>query len=75
MSKLGVRMMISNGARDLDVRFSNDDVMLSGTLVLPQTVGPHPAVVFIHGSRQEYPGTLEVFRRQICVPWNCGSCV
>ena len=36
--------------RDLDLRFSNGDVTLSGTLVLPGTSGPHPAVVFIHGS-------------------------
>ena len=38
------------GARDLDVRFSNGDVSLAGSLVLPRTNGPHPAVVFIHGS-------------------------
>ena len=54
-------MMISNGARDLDVRFSNDDVTLSGTLVLPQTVGPHPAVVFIHGSGKNTREHLRFF--------------
>ena len=42
--------MNCNGIRDVDVRFSNGDVTLSGTLVLPKTDGPHPAVVFIHGS-------------------------
>ena len=61
MSKLGVRMMISNGARDLDAQFSNDDVTLSGTLVLPQTAGPHPAVVFIHGSGKNTREHLRFF--------------
>lgn len=42
--------MIAGNARNLDVRFSNNDVTLSGTLVLPRSDGPHPAVVFIHGS-------------------------
>ena len=42
--------MIGNSARNLDVHFSNNDVTLSGTLVLPNSDGPHPAAVFIHGS-------------------------
>ena len=42
--------MIGNNARNLDVHFSNNDVTLSGTLVLPNSDGPHPAAVFIHGS-------------------------
>ena len=46
----GGQQMVSNSARNLDVRFSNNDVTLSGTLVLPKASGPHPAVVFIHGS-------------------------
>ena len=33
------------------VAFSNGDVRLSGTLLLPSTPGPHPAVVFTHGSQ------------------------
>jgi uncharacterized protein len=36
-----------------DVNFKNRDVVLSGTLVLPLTKGPHPAVVFLHGSGPE----------------------
>ena len=35
-----------------DVRFRNGDITLAGTLVLPSTTGPYPAVVFIHGSTQ-----------------------
>lgn len=36
------------------VRFRNGDVELAGTLVLPRwRSGPHPAVVFIHGSGRE----------------------
>jgi uncharacterized protein len=33
-----------------DVSFKNDDVTLSGTLLLPLSKGRHPGVVFIHGS-------------------------
>jgi hypothetical protein len=36
-----------------EVAFKNGDVVLSGTLVLPLTKGPHPAVVFLHGSGPE----------------------
>ena len=53
--------MVSNSARNLDVRFSNDDVMLSGTLVLPQSNGPHPGVVFIHGSGPQTREGVKVF--------------
>ncbi|NBC16788.1 MAG: hypothetical protein GVY18_05645, partial [Bacteroidetes bacterium] len=31
------------------VQFNHGDVTLSGTLVLPDAPGPHPAVVFVHG--------------------------
>ena len=37
------------GMRTEDVQFRNGDVTLAGTLVTPQTTGPHPAVVWIHG--------------------------
>lgn len=33
-----------------DVTFSNGAVALHGTLMLPASRGPHPAVVFLHGS-------------------------
>ena len=33
-----------------DVTFRNGAVTLSGTLLLPRTPGPHPAVVLLHGS-------------------------
>ncbi len=36
-----------------EVSFRNGDVILSGTLLLPLTAGPHPAVVFLHGSGSE----------------------
>ena len=35
------------------VRFQNGDVSLAGTLVLPRSRGPHPAVVFVHGSGRQ----------------------
>jgi dienelactone hydrolase len=36
-----------------DVRFSNDDVQLAGTLISPTTQGPHPAVILVHASGPE----------------------
>lgn len=35
------------------VTFANGDVTLAGTLTLPETDGPHPAVVLISGSGQQ----------------------
>jgi pimeloyl-ACP methyl ester carboxylesterase len=39
--------------REEEVSFRNANVVLSGTLLLPLTAGPHPAVVFLHGSGSE----------------------
>lgn len=36
-----------------EVSFRNGEVALSGTLLLPLTKGPHPAVVFLHGAGSE----------------------
>ncbi|MGH9949625.1 MAG: alpha/beta hydrolase family protein, partial [Pyrinomonadaceae bacterium] len=36
-----------------EVSFRNRDVILSGTLLIPLTDGPHPVVVFLHGSGSE----------------------
>jgi pimeloyl-ACP methyl ester carboxylesterase len=36
--------------RQLEVRFRSGDAVLSGTLTLPATRGPHPAVAFVTGS-------------------------
>ncbi|HVR42115.1 MAG TPA: alpha/beta hydrolase [Thermoanaerobaculia bacterium] len=33
-----------------EVRFRSGELVLAGTLFLPEEAGPHPAVVFIHGS-------------------------
>ena len=39
--------------REEEVRFRNGDVELAGSLLLPAGPGPHPAVVFLHGSGPE----------------------
>ena len=39
--------------RQEEVSFRNGEVTLSGTLLLPLTSGPHPAVVFLHGAGSE----------------------
>jgi len=36
-----------------DVRFTNRDVQLTGTLIAPSTPGKHPAIVLVHGSGAE----------------------
>jgi dienelactone hydrolase len=33
-----------------DVEFKSDDATLAGTLLMPSTPGPHPAIVLLHGS-------------------------
>ncbi len=38
-----------NSFKQEQVSFSNGDIKLSGTLLLPSGKGPHPAVVFVHG--------------------------
>jgi pimeloyl-ACP methyl ester carboxylesterase len=36
-----------------EVRFTNRDVQLTGTLIAPSTSGQHPAIVLVHGSGAE----------------------
>lgn len=54
LTAIGAAGQVRRGAeastREEDIRFGSDDVTLAGTLVLPSTRGPHPAVVIIHGS-------------------------
>jgi pimeloyl-ACP methyl ester carboxylesterase len=44
-----------------DVRFTNRDVQLTGTLIAPSTGGKHPAIVLVHGSGAE--------NRAYMLPW------
>lgn len=44
---------VDAGPAEEDVSFSNGAVKLAGTLVRPAGPGPHPAVVFLHGSGPE----------------------
>jgi uncharacterized protein len=46
-----------------DVRFSNGDVQLAGTLISPTTPGPHPAVILVHASGAEDREYLLPFAR------------
>jgi uncharacterized protein len=46
-----------------DVRFSNGDVRLAGTLISPTTPGPHPAVILVHASGAEDREYLLPFSR------------
>ena len=46
-----------------DVRFSNGDVQLAGTLIGPTTQGPHPAVILVHASGAEDREYLLPFAR------------
>jgi uncharacterized protein len=51
--------------REEEVRFKNGDVTLAGTLILPPTKGPHPALVLITGSgpalRDQFGGFPHLF--------------
>lgn len=57
--------------REEQVKFRNKDVTLAGTLVVPLGQGPHPAVVFTHGSgpQMRQRGVLEqlLVRRGVAV--------
>ncbi|MCZ8518518.1 MULTISPECIES: alpha/beta hydrolase family protein [Paenibacillus] len=50
-----------------EVSFASGTLTLHGTLLLPQTPGPHPAVVLVHGSssgsREKYRGEAEMFAK------------
>src|SRR5918998_528384 len=49
--------------REEKVTFRNGDVTLAGTLLVPSTGGPHPAVVFLHGSGpQDRNGYVSLIR-------------
>jgi len=39
--------------KQAEVRFQNGETVLAGTLLLPLTKAPHPAVVFLHGAGPE----------------------
>jgi uncharacterized protein len=39
-----------SGYKEEDITFENGAIQLSGTLVIPSTKGPHPAVILVHGS-------------------------
>lgn len=39
--------------REEEIEFSNGEVRLAGSLILPAGPGPHPAVAFLHGSGAE----------------------
>ena len=47
--------------RSEDVRFTNRDVQLTGTLIAPSGRGTHPAIVLVHGSGAE--------NREYMLPW------
>ncbi|MDA1348494.1 MAG: alpha/beta hydrolase, partial [Chloroflexi bacterium] len=54
--------------QEQDISFNDGDIRLAGTLLLPETPGPHPATVFIHGSgravRNDYRITAAHFADQ-----------
>ena len=53
--------------RSEEITFRNRDITLAGTVVLPSGPGPHPGIVFIHGSgpqtRENCCGEAEPFVR------------
>lgn len=44
-----------------EVRFQNGEVTLAGTLYVPSGTGPHPAVIFIHGSGDDSRETYRYY--------------
>jgi len=62
---LSRRQIDPPAVREEEVRFSNGGVELAGTLLLPSGAGPHPAVVFIHGSGGEGRWSSRYLARRI----------
>ena len=44
-----------------ELRYSNGDTELFGTLLLPNKPGPHPAIVYVHGSGKSDRDNLWIF--------------
>jgi len=64
---LGVRRWLRSPNQE-EVQFQNGEVTLAGTLYLPSGTGPHPAVLFIHGSgddsREPYRYYADILARR-----------
>ena len=65
--------------REETVRFHNGETELAGVLCLPEAAGPHPVIMFIHGSgpagRDGYNGfplLWQTFARRgcACLSWD-----
>ncbi len=53
--------------KEEEITFKNGDIELSGSLVIPSTKGPHPAVILVHGSgpvTQDFYGPLSYLLAQ-----------
>ena len=59
---------LQSGFEEHLVEFHNGDVRLAGSLLLPKSEKPHPAVIFVHGAgpqtREPYREAAEYFARQ-----------
>jgi len=49
--------------RHEDVRFSNSEIQLAGTLIAPSTGGKHPAIILVHGSGPQTRESMLPFAR------------
>src|SRR4051794_31729903 len=50
---------------EAEVTFQNGVVTLAGTLILPETVAPHPAVIFVHGAHPNERGPYHDFAKYV----------
>src|SRR4030095_9555391 len=48
-----------------EVTFQDGAVTLVGTLILPETAAPHPAVVFVHGAPPNERGPYHDFAKYV----------
>src|SRR5437764_14575586 len=67
------------GFREVDVQFASGEDTVAGTLILPTTTGPHPAVVLVNTagpSDRSFGGALPALGRQLarhgiaCLAWD-----
>ena len=57
----------SRDFHEQNVQFKSGDIVLNGTLLIPDGPGPHPAIILIHGAgvhtREEYRAEAEIFTK------------
>ena len=61
--------------KETDVSFQNGNTTLAGTLIMPETTGPHPAIILLHGSGPLTPVLIWPIPTFLHLTRICSSCL